>query len=180
MIGTSRYPNQQVMLEAVKASGAEIVTVAVRRVSMESGGEGLFEILGDKYHFLPNTAGCFTARDAVVTAELAREAAGICRDTGMGFCGPGVLGVLALASESIEDRDKALAEGQAILDKGCLGHNFYWFHRDAMEAYLESRDWDGAERHAEALATFMAEDPLPYAVFYIERARYCGDRQQPQ
>ncbi|MBT6828662.1 MAG: tetratricopeptide repeat protein [Rhodospirillaceae bacterium] len=113
-------------------------------------------------------------------AELAREAAGICRDTGMGFCGPGVLGVLALASESIEDRDKALAEGQAILDKGCLGHNFYWFHRDAMEAYLESRDWDGAERHAEALATFMAEDPLPYAVFYIERARYCGDRQQPQ
>lgn len=74
MIGTSRYSNQQVMLQAVEASGAEIVTVSVRRVSMESGGEGLFEVLGDKYHFLPNTAGCFTARDAVVTAELAREA----------------------------------------------------------------------------------------------------------
>jgi thiazole synthase len=76
MIGTSRYPNQQIMLEAVQASGAEIVTVAVRRVSLESGGEGLFEVLGDRYHLLPNTAGCFTARDAVVTAELAREALG--------------------------------------------------------------------------------------------------------
>jgi thiazole synthase len=74
MIGTSRYPNQQVMLDAVEASGAEIVTVAVRRVSLEGGGEGLFDVLGDRYHLLPNTAGCFTARDAVLTAELAREA----------------------------------------------------------------------------------------------------------
>jgi len=74
LIGTSRYPNQQVMLDAVAASGAEIVTVSVRRVSLESGGEGLFELLKGKYHFLPNTAGCFTARDAVLTAELAREA----------------------------------------------------------------------------------------------------------
>ena len=74
MIGTSRYPNQQVMLDAVEASGAEIVTVAVRRVSLESGGEGLFDMLAGKYWLLPNTAGCFTARDAVLTAELAREA----------------------------------------------------------------------------------------------------------
>lgn len=76
MIGTSRYPNQQVMLDALKASGANIVTVAVRRVSLESGGEGLFEVLGDDYHLLPNTAGCYTAKDAVLTAELAREALG--------------------------------------------------------------------------------------------------------
>ena len=76
MIGTSRYPNQQVMLDAIEASGARIVTVAVRRVSLESGGEGLFEVLGDDYHLLPNTAGCYTAKDAVLTAELAREALG--------------------------------------------------------------------------------------------------------
>jgi len=74
LIGTSRYPNQQVMLDALSASGAEIVTVSVRRVSFESGGEGLFDLLRGKYQFLPNTAGCFTARDAVITAELAREA----------------------------------------------------------------------------------------------------------
>lgn len=76
MIGTSRYPNHQVMLDAVEASGAEIVTVAVRRVSLESGGEGLFDALAGRYHLLPNTAGCYTARDAVLTAKLAREALG--------------------------------------------------------------------------------------------------------
>ena len=76
LIGTSRYPNQQIMLGAIEASGAEIVTVAVRRVSLDGGGEGLFDLLGDRFHLLPNTAGCFTARDAVVTAELAREALG--------------------------------------------------------------------------------------------------------
>jgi thiazole synthase len=74
MIGTSRYPSQQIMLDAVAASGAEIVTVAVRRVSLEAGGEGLYDMLAGKYWLLPNTAGCFTARDAVLTAELAREA----------------------------------------------------------------------------------------------------------
>ncbi len=74
MIGSSRYPNQQVMLDAIEASGAEIVTVAVRRVSVEGGGEGLYDVLGGRYHLLPNTAGCFTARDAVLTAQLAREA----------------------------------------------------------------------------------------------------------
>ncbi len=74
MIGSSRYPNQQVMLDAIAASGAEVVTVALRRVSLESGGEGLFELLGGRYHLLPNTAGCYTARDAVLTAKLARDA----------------------------------------------------------------------------------------------------------
>jgi thiazole synthase len=76
LIGTSRYPNQQVMMDAIEASGAEIVTVSVRRVSLDGGGEGLFDLLGDRFHLLPNTAGCFTAKDAVVTAELAREALG--------------------------------------------------------------------------------------------------------
>ena len=74
LIGTSLYPNQQVMMDALAASGAEIVTVAVRRVSLDGGGESVFDLLKGKYHFLPNTAGCFTASDAVFTAELAREA----------------------------------------------------------------------------------------------------------
>jgi thiazole synthase len=76
MIGSSKYPNQQIMFDAIEASGAEIVTVAVRRVSLDGGGEGLLERLGDRYHLLPNTAGCYTMRDAVLTAQLAREALG--------------------------------------------------------------------------------------------------------
>ncbi len=76
LIGTSRYPNQQVMLDAIAASGAEIVTVAMRRVKVDGGGEGLFDVLGDRFQLLPNTAGCYTAREAVLTAQLAREALG--------------------------------------------------------------------------------------------------------
>ncbi len=74
ILGTAQYSNQQVMLDAIKASGAEIVTVAMRRVSVDSGGESLFDVLGGRYHLLPNTAGCYTVKDAVLTAQLAREA----------------------------------------------------------------------------------------------------------
>jgi thiazole synthase len=75
-IGTSRYPNQQVMLDALAASGAEVATVAMRRVSLDGGGESLFDVLAGKYFLLPNTAGCYTVRDAVLTAQLGREALG--------------------------------------------------------------------------------------------------------
>jgi thiazole synthase len=73
-IGTAGYPNQRVMLEAVVASGAEIVTVAIRRISLEGYPESLLDRLGDRFQLLPNTSGCTTVRDAVLTAQLAREA----------------------------------------------------------------------------------------------------------
>jgi thiazole synthase len=73
LIGTAGYPNQQTMLDAIAASGAEIVTVSIRRSSLEGYAESLIDLLRDK-HLLPNTAGCETARDAVLTARLAREA----------------------------------------------------------------------------------------------------------
>lgn len=76
LIGTSKYPNQKIMVDAIEESGAEIVTVAIRRVDMKNqSGETVFDLLDRKrYTFLPNTAGCYTARDAVLTAQLAREA----------------------------------------------------------------------------------------------------------
>ena len=73
LLGTAGYPNQQVMLDAIAASGAAMVTVSIRRVSLEGYAESLLDLLGDRY-VLPNTAGCETARDAVLTAQLAREA----------------------------------------------------------------------------------------------------------
>ena len=78
LIGTARYPNHQVMLEAIRASGADIVTVGIRRIDVnDPSGEGLIDLLGRSgVTILPNTAGCFTARDAVLTANLAREALG--------------------------------------------------------------------------------------------------------
>jgi thiazole synthase len=76
ILGTARYPNLQVMLDALEASGTEIVTVAIRRVRPGANGENLYELLRGRYFILPNTAGCFTARDAILTAHLAREALG--------------------------------------------------------------------------------------------------------
>src|SRR5205823_4559590 len=70
----ARYPNQQVMLEALEASGTELVTMSIRRISLEGYAESLVDLLGGRYRLLPNTSGCVTARDAILTAELAREA----------------------------------------------------------------------------------------------------------
>src|SRR5205814_1745632 len=70
----ARYLSQQVMLDALEASAAELVTASVRRISLEGYSGSLVELLGDRYRILPNTAGCVTARDAILTAELAREA----------------------------------------------------------------------------------------------------------
>jgi thiazole synthase len=73
-VGSARYPNQQVMLDAMAASNPCMVTMSIRRISLEGYAESLVDLLGDRYPILPNTAGCVTARDAVLTAELAREA----------------------------------------------------------------------------------------------------------
>src|SRR5262249_48953474 len=57
-------------------SGAEMATASIRRISLAGEEESLVDILGDRVKLLPNTAGCQTAKDAVLTAELAREALG--------------------------------------------------------------------------------------------------------
>jgi thiazole synthase len=75
-LGTAGYPNRQVMLDAVSASGTQMVTASIRRISLAGEDESLVDLLADRVHFLPNTAGCQTAKDAVLTAELAREALG--------------------------------------------------------------------------------------------------------
>ncbi|MFL6946905.1 MAG: thiazole synthase, partial [Xanthobacteraceae bacterium] len=73
-LGTAGYPNRQVMLDAVAASGTEMVTASIRRISLAGEEESLTDLLAGRVHFLPNTAGCQTAKDAILTAELAREA----------------------------------------------------------------------------------------------------------
>ena len=74
LVGTSGYPNQRVMLDAIAASGAEIVTVALRRVDLSSKQPTVLDAIDRaKYVLLPNTAGCYTADDAIRTLHLARE-----------------------------------------------------------------------------------------------------------
>src|SRR5499425_351410 len=76
IVGTGKYRSFEETRRAVDASGAEIVTVAVRRVNItDPGKENLLDHLPlDRFTILPNTAGCYTADDAVRTARLAREA----------------------------------------------------------------------------------------------------------
>lgn len=77
MIGTSQYPNPELMFRAIAESGAEIVTVSIRRLDLRNPEHTFLshDFLAS-YQLLPNTSGCYTAKEAVLTAELAREALG--------------------------------------------------------------------------------------------------------
>ena len=76
MVGTGKYADFQQMIRAIELSGAEIITVAVRRVNIsDRTKESLLDHIDTKkYTLLPNTAGCYTAEDAIRTCRLAREA----------------------------------------------------------------------------------------------------------
>src|SRR3954464_1619509 len=75
LIGTGKYPSHQIMQAAHEASGAEVVTVAVRRVNIsDRSKESLLDYIDSrKYFLLPNTAACYTADEAIRTARLGRE-----------------------------------------------------------------------------------------------------------
>ena len=76
VLGTGGFPTLDLLAAAIEASGTELVTVALRRIDPAARGS-LVDVLAQAgVDLLPNTAGCFTARDAVVTARLAREAFG--------------------------------------------------------------------------------------------------------
>ena len=76
IIGTGKYRSFDEMKSAHRASGAEMVTVAVRRVPLDRSSESFLDHLDPSLQILPNTAGCYTAEEAIRTARLAREALG--------------------------------------------------------------------------------------------------------
>ena len=74
IVGTGKYKSGQETARALEASGAEMVTVAVRRVNLDRSRESLLDFIDPKKYFLlPNTAGCYTADDAIREARLGRE-----------------------------------------------------------------------------------------------------------
>jgi thiazole synthase len=76
LLGTGGFPSLSLLGDAIRASGSELVTVALRRVDPTAQGSLMDVLEQEGVELLPNTAGCFTARDAVLTAKLAREAFG--------------------------------------------------------------------------------------------------------
>src|SRR5215211_7293002 len=76
IIGTGKYRTFEEMRDAHRASGAEMVTVAVRRVPLDRSSESFLDHLDPSLAILPNTAGCYSTEEAIRTARLAREALG--------------------------------------------------------------------------------------------------------
>ena len=72
IMGTSLFPNIEILNKSLEKSSSEIITMAVRRLNI-SGDNDFIKQVNKKYRFLPNTAGCFTKKEAILTAELARE-----------------------------------------------------------------------------------------------------------
>lgn len=74
LLGTAQYPSPAILMQAIRESGTEIVTVSLRRETAGGSGDGIFDMLRQTgCRILPNTAGCHSADDAVTTARMARE-----------------------------------------------------------------------------------------------------------
>ncbi|HEU5041290.1 MAG TPA: thiazole synthase [Gemmatimonadales bacterium] len=116
MVGTGKYRDNSEMVRAIEASGAEIVTVAVRRVNLDRTREEgvLYHLSPDQYFLLANTAGCYTAEEAIRYARLAREA-GFNDFVKLEVIGdretllPDTEGLLTAARELVRDGFKVLA-----------------------------------------------------------------------
>jgi class 3 adenylate cyclase/tetratricopeptide (TPR) repeat protein len=104
-------------------------------------------------------------------AGLLREALAICREVGMQFSAPKALGALSRAVEDDAGRERLLADGAELLQRGAVGHNHLWFYRDAIEALLCAGDAAGALRYVAALEDFTRAEPLPWAELFAARGR---------
>jgi class 3 adenylate cyclase/tetratricopeptide (TPR) repeat protein len=110
---------------------------------------------------------------AAATAERALEDV---RALGaMSFIGPWVLATVGRTTSDPRRRAEALAEGEALLAKGCVGHNYFRFRRYAAEACLDAGDPAEARRHACALRDYTANEPTPWSDFYVARAMALAD-----
>lgn len=90
---------------------------------------------------------------------------------GRAFTGPWALSTLAVVTDDPLVRADALTRGPQIIAKGCVSHNYLWFHRDGIEATLRAGEWDSALAHADALERFLTSEPLGWPSIYIDLAR---------
>jgi thiazole synthase len=111
IVGTGKYKSVDETERAIAASGAELVTVALRRVNLQDRGEGsLMRLLtGGKFKLLPNTAGCSTAEEAVRTCRLARE---------LGLSDLVKLEVIGDAKTLFPDNEQTLAAAKTLVAEG--------------------------------------------------------------
>ncbi|HKQ84981.1 MAG TPA: BREX system ATP-binding domain-containing protein [Steroidobacteraceae bacterium] len=101
--------------------------------------------------------------------QLIRSAIDLSRATGMTYCGPVLLGVLARATTDDAEREAALAEAEQLLAAGCVSHSYFDFYTGAIDASLQQQRWGEARRYAAALAQYTAEEPTPWSSAVVHR-----------
>jgi class 3 adenylate cyclase/tetratricopeptide (TPR) repeat protein len=103
--------------------------------------------------------------------ESVQAAVTLARKVSAGFLAPRILGYFAMLTDDPDARATALKDGEALLGKGSLGHNFLGFHRWAIDACHRAGDWAGIEHHARALENYTRAEPLPSSDYFISRGR---------
>jgi class 3 adenylate cyclase/tetratricopeptide (TPR) repeat protein len=111
--------------------------------------------------------------------EVLEESWSVCREAGVAFAGPVVLGAVALATTDAERRLEALRQGEAILQEGCASHNHFRFYRDAIEIGLRERLWDNAESYARTLQSYFGAEASPWSDFVVARSRALAAAARP-
>ncbi len=107
---------------------------------------------------------------------LARHGRDISEQSGPGFVGAILFGLLALLEDRREDQDTALAAAETLLARGAVGHNHFWFRRYAIERALLREDWNAADRESDALLERMTDEPLAYASWVGQRGKLLARR----
>jgi hypothetical protein len=108
-------------------------------------------------------------RDRAVTTL--RAAALLAGEANVTYCGPFVLGLLALATTDATEREQALARGQELLERGAVGSNALEFFASAIDANARAERWPAVRAAAAALERATGEEPLAWAALLIRRAR---------
>jgi class 3 adenylate cyclase/tetratricopeptide (TPR) repeat protein len=104
--------------------------------------------------------------------ELLMQAASITREVGRAFNAGRIFGALAwVLAGDVAVRDAALDEGETALRDGSVSHNYFWFYRFAIDAFLSVNDWARVERYAAALEDYTRDEPLQWTDFFIARGR---------
>jgi hypothetical protein len=120
-------------------------------------------------------AATMIAEDPGQALQLAKEALLVGRETGMSYCGPMLLSMVARLTPSPTERVSALAEGDELLAAGCVSHSYFEFYGNAIEAGLQERDWPSVRRYADRLEAYTSAEPLPWTDMLIKRARLLAD-----
>ncbi|HEY7641306.1 MAG TPA: BTAD domain-containing putative transcriptional regulator [Steroidobacteraceae bacterium] len=120
-------------------------------------------------------AATLIAEDPAQALQLSKDALAIGRETGMSYCGPMLLSMVARLTSSPAERASALAEGGELLAAGCVSHSYFEFYSNAIEAGLQERDWASVRRYADKLEAYTSAEPLPWTNMLIKRARVLAD-----